>query len=422
MTTPKQNRKIVQTIITIVAIIALIFIAKWYFSDRHATQEPGAMNGHQQQIPSVVADIAMKADLAIPREYVGRVESIQTVDVRPQVAGEIAQVHFKEGSTVKAGQLLFTLDSQQFQATVALRKADLAKAEANYDRAVKYYDRLKAADKRSVSASDLDIAQNDVLQSRAAIEQARASLRLAQIDLGYTKIAAPITGQIGKASFTKGNYVTPAGGSLASIVQIDPIRVAFSLPDRDYLDQFSAFKASGNSVYNASLRLADGKLYPFKGTRDFEDNAMDEKTGTIAVRIRFRNDKGILVPGAMVRVEAKPAKDHVAIVVPQEAILADNQGDYVYSIDANNVVHQSWVTLGAEIGSMREVASGLEEGTKVVVRGLQNVRPEATVNPTMQQQGGVKTPAELAKESTEDIKPLSGDKAAPAGNSSAEGN
>lgn len=421
MTTPKQNRKIVQTAITIVAIIALIFLAKWYLSDRHGAEQQAGMQGGQQQAPSVVAVVAVKADLAIPREYVGRVESIQTVDVRPQVAGEIAQVHFKEGSAVKAGQLLFTLDSQQFQATVALRRADLAKAEANYDRAVKYYDRLKAADKRSVSASDLDIAQNDVLQNRASIEQARASLRLAQIDFGYTKITAPISGQIGKAAYTKGNYVTPAGGALASIVQIDPIRVAFSLPDKDYLDQFSAFKASGSSVYNASLRLADGSLYPFKGTRDFEDNAMDEKTGTIAVRIRFKNDRGVLVPGSMVRVEAKPAKDRVAIVVPQEAILADNQGDYVYSIDESNVVHQSRVALGAEIGSMREVTSGLGEGAKVVVRGLQNIRPEMTVNATMQQQGGVKTPAELAKEATDDLKPLSGDNAGSVANSSAEG-
>lgn len=419
MTTPKQNRKIVQTVVTIVAIVALIFLVRWYLTDMHVAPQQAAMPG--QQIPSVVVNVVTRADLAALREYIGRVESIQTVELRPQVTGEIAQVHFKEGSIVKAGQLLFTLDSQQYQATVALRKADLAKAEANYDRAVKYYDRLKAADKRSVSASDVDIAENDVLQGKAAIEQAKASLRLAQIDLGYTKITAPITGQIGKAAFTKGNYVTPAGAPLASIVQIDPVRVAFALPDRDYLEQLEAFKASGNSVYNATLRLSNGNAYPFKGTRDFEDNTMDDKTGTIMMRIRFKNDRSILIPGSMVRVETKPVKSRVSVVIPQEAILADMQGDYVYTLDGNNVVHQSRVVLGVEAGSMREVTSGLEGGEKIVVRGLQNIRPEVTVNPTLQQTNGNKTPAELAQESVHDVKPVSGDVSKVGGASSAEG-
>ena len=181
--------------------------------------------------PSVVVHVLEKADLAVEKEYIGIVEPIQTVVIKPQVAGEILAVHFKEGSLVKEGEALFTLDARQYEANAALRKADLAKAQANHSWAAKYYERLKSADRRSVSAADLEAAQNNVVQGKAAVEQARASLRLAEIDLGRTKIKAPISGRIGRAEFTKGNYVTPDSSSLATIVQVNPIRVAFALPE-----------------------------------------------------------------------------------------------------------------------------------------------------------------------------------------------
>jgi len=404
MTTPKQNRKIVQAFITIAIIIVVFFCVRWYLGDRQGAPGQGTEPGHQT--PSVVLSEAMKTDLAAPREYIGRVESIQSVEVRPQIAGEINGVHFKEGSTVKAGQLLFSIDDKTQQATAALRKADLAKAEANDDRASRYYERLKAADSRSVSDSDLDVARNDVLQCKAAIEQAKASLRLAQIDLGYTKITAPISGQIGKAFFTKGNYVTPAGGVLAEIVQIDPIRVAFSMPDRDYLEQLDAFKASGSAVLDVAIRLPDGKAYPLRGARDFEDNVMDQRTSTMMMRVRFKNDKGALIPGSMVRVEARPSKSHIAVVIPMEAILADREGDYVYQVDDGNIARMRRVTLGVEAGTMREIISGIDAGERIVVRGLQSLRPDIAVTPMDIKNGAAKTPAELAQESIYDVKPI----------------
>jgi RND family efflux transporter MFP subunit len=351
-------------------------VLKSYSAPRAAVPQAPA----QQAAPSVVLSAAASMDLATEQDYIGRVESAQTVQLKPQVAGQIAEVHFKEGSIVKSGQLLFSIDNKQYQATVDLRKADLAKAEANYDRARKYRDRLNAADKRSVSASDLDIAESDVLQGKAGVDLAKASLRLAQIDLERTKITAPIAGQIGAAFFTKGNYVTPASPALASIVQVDPIRVVFALSDRDYLDAYAQFKSSEN-VYNAKIILSNGVEYPLPGTRDFEENAMDERTGTMTIRLSFKNE-GSLIPGAMVRVRTRPARAHVAVVIPQEAILADAQGDYVYVVDAENVTHQRRVSLGAEEGAMREVVSGLSAGERVVVYGLQSIRPEIKVAPT----------------------------------------
>ncbi len=363
------------------------------------------------QAPVVVLHTVEMADLSVGKEYIGKVEPVQTVSLRPQISGTIKEVHFKEGSTVKAGDLLFSLDDSQFRTNVALRKAELAKAEANHDRALKYSNRLKSADSRSVSASDREMAESDLLQAQAMVQQAKATLQLAQIDLGYTKITSPIDGRVGKALWTKGNYVTPAGTTpLTNIVQINPIRVTFSLPDRDYMDQFEAFRGSEASVYDAVVRLANGDIYPGKGVRDFENNVMDDRTGTIQVSLRFENGEGTLVPGAMVRLEAKPAKSRVVPVIPQSTVMSDGQGDFVYTVDGENTVHAKRISLGSSTGDMVEVVSGLERGERIVLLGLQSIRPEIKVSPIDGHNGGTKTPAEMAMESGYDLKPLSSDK------------
>ena len=324
-----------KTVITVIVLIAAVFLIKNYVLK--GGEAPQQQQAHAPQAPHVVVTPVEKADLAIGREYIGRVEPIQTVSIRPQTDGELLRVHFRDGAYVRAGATLFTIDSRQHEANVELSKAELMRAEANYDRAQKYFERLKSSDTRSVSAADLERAESDAAQSRAAIEQAKASLKLAQIHLGYTTIKAPISGRIGKAIFTKGNYVSPASGTLATIVQTDPVRVTFALPDRDYLKQLEAFSSTANSVYDASIRLADGSEYPLKGERDFEDNKMDGQTGTIQVSMRFKNSEGRLTPGAVVNVITKPAQGFIALVIPQEAVMTDSEGDYVYSVDSSNM-------------------------------------------------------------------------------------
>lgn len=418
MTDMEQNDKKIQadrprknwgsTLVALLLIGALAYFGKTYFLDK-AAQAPRAPRV-EQPAPAVILYPVRKADLSVGREYVGRVEPIQTVSLKPQISGEIEKVNFKDGSMVKSDELLFTLDDRQYRATVALRKAELAKAEANYDRAVKYDKRLKAADKRSVSASDIELSESDVLQSRAVVQQAKATLQLAEINLGYTRIKAPITGLVGKAALTKGNYVTPAGAELTTIVQTDPIRVTFSLPDRDYLDQLAAFKSSKDPVYDATVRLANGNLYPVRGIRDFENNMMDPRTGTMTVSLRFDNPRGALVPGSMVRVTARPAHSHIAMIIPQATVMTDAEGDFVYTVDGEDTVHVARISLGAEIGTNYEVKSGLEEGEQVILYGIQAVRPGAKVRPmTESKETSAKTPAELAAESVYDLKPISSD-------------
>lgn len=357
-----------------VVVIAVVFFGykAWKDGSSQPVQQAAAE-------PVVIVRQVEKFDASsVPSEYVGRVESIQSVSVKPQISGEIAKVCFKEGSVVKAGQLLFQIDPKQYEATVQLRKAELQQAEANLVTAEKYYKRVTAASERAVSATDRDTAEGNFLQAKAAVAQAKAALKLAQIDLGYCRITSPITGKIGRALYTKGNYVTPQITELASIVQMDPIRVSYPLPDRDYLDQLSLFKEDG-SIYNTSLILSNGEKYDVPGKRDFENNRVDQTTGTIMMRLRFANKEGMLIPGEMVRVFTKPVKSHIVNAVPQTAVMADEQGDYVYVINADNTARQARVTLGREFGELREVTSGVEAGENVAVAGLQRLRPGAKV-------------------------------------------
>ena len=357
-----------------VVVIAVVFFGyrAWKDGSSQPVQQAAAE-------PVVIVRQVEKFDASsVPSEYVGRVESIQSVSVKPQISGEIAKVCFKEGSVVKAGQLLFQIDPKQYEATVQLRKAELQQAEANLVTAEKYYKRVTAASERAVSATDRDTAEGNFLQAKAAVAQAKAALKLAQIDLGYCRITSPITGKIGRALYTKGNYVTPQITELASIVQMDPIRVSYPLPDRDYLDQLSLFKEDG-SVYNTSLILSNGEKYNVPGKRDFENNRVDQTTGTIMMRLRFANKEGMLIPGEMVRVFTNPVKSHIVNAVPQTAVMADEQGDYVYVINADNTARQARVTLGREFGELREVTSGVEAGENVAVAGLQRLRPGAKV-------------------------------------------
>ena len=387
------------------AILLAVFLGYLYLAGG-GESAARAQNQPQFVPPTVIVHRVGNADLAAGSEYIGKVESIQAASLRPQVAGEIAKVHFKEGSFVEAGDLLFTLDNKQYLAAVELRRADLARAEASLERASKYYDRLNAADKRSVSATDLDVAANDVLLGKAGVAQAKAALKLAQIDLENTKIAAPISGQIGKAEFTKGNYVSPSSPPLADIVQLDPIRVAFALSDIDYLRQLNALKSGDGSIYKSTLRLPDGTVYPFGGERDFEDNTMDSRTGTIVIRLRFENDRGLLVPGSMVRVAVKPIQSHVSPVIPQEAILADQEGDYVYVVGGDKIATLRRIKSGSEFGSMREVVFGLQADEDIIMQGLQSIRPNLPVNPVVpRNRAEDDSPAARARESGYDVRP-----------------
>mgnify|MGYP000954783290 FL=1 len=396
-----KNSKQKVRILKIAAVVIVAVLAGFAVKNYMRPDSSAKAANMQPPAPAVVLYKVSERDLSPSRSFIGKVEAIQSVSLKSQVSGEIRSVNFKEGAFVKSGQPLFTIDSSRYQATSDLRKAELEQAEAALTKAEKYLERVKAADKRSISASDIDAAESAFLQAKATVSQAKAALKIAEIDLAHTRITSPITGRIGAAVYTKGNYVTPSSETLATIVQMDPIRVALALPDKDYLNQLEQFRKNG-PVYRTTLVLSNGRELDVQGERDYESNKVDERTGTMEMVIRFPNPEGILIPGSMVRVGTKPVESGLSIVIPQESILADSQGSYVFTVDKNNIAHQTRIELGEEVGIMRKVLKGLKPGDSVIRIGLQNVRPEAPVAPA-QTDTETKTAAEMAGQSEEDL-------------------
>ncbi|MBQ3653253.1 MAG: efflux RND transporter periplasmic adaptor subunit [Synergistaceae bacterium] len=323
------------------------------------------------QAINVKVQKAQEGTIDNTREYIGTVEAIQRVVIKPELSAKISKLHFSEGSFVKSGATLFTLDSSQFSANVALRKAQLARAQAALDRAQRYMKRLKAADKRSVPASDIDTAEDDIRQAQASVAEAKANLQLAQIDLNRTRITAPISGVIGRAGFTKGNYVSPSS-ELAVIIQMNPIRVLFSVSEADYSSWLK-------NSYTASLTLADGSAYDASNTgrMDFSDNTVNTSTGTIAIRWSFDNDNSTLLPGSTVRITLTPLQEQRAVMIPQASVLADIDGSYVYVVEGDTAHVRRVKSLGVSSG--KTAVDGVRAGELVVEGGTQMLSDGAKV-------------------------------------------
>ncbi len=343
---------------------------------------PPSMGPPQMPPAAVVAQVVLESRLELPREYIAQVEPMQSVQIRSEVSGYLKQVHFIEGSTVEAGDLLFTIDPSQYEAVVAVREAEVAQAQAEQVRAGKFIERMHGADVRSISQADLDSAESALLRADAALKQANANLNLAKIDLDYTAVKAPIRGQIGIAEVTKGNYVT-SEDRLARLVQTDPVRVVFSLTDREFLTfrQAELLDAAESPV--ATVRLPNGTVFPTSGKKDFDDNEMNPQTGTIAVRYAFENTGGLLVAGGYVTIILQNQEAEKGIRIPQKAVLIDSQGSCVLTVDEAGVVSRQTIVSGEQIGADVVVRFGLDVGDCVVVEGVQKARPGAVVVVTL---------------------------------------
>jgi len=375
--------KTLSYLIGIAVAVAAGFFAHSLMGPGQVLQAP--MAGGQRPQPKVVAQVIGMTPLDTQDKYIAMVESIQDVVVKPEVSGYLDEVRFKEGDLVKQGELLFTIDKRRYQATVEVRQAELAQARAELERATKYLNRLRAASERSISQTDFDTAESAEQQARAAVQQAHATLNLAKLDLSFCEIHAPISGRIGAALVTKGNYVTPASGELAKIVQMDPIRVVFSMTDRSYVSLRQREVSGTADDYAAKVLLPNKTLYGGVGSKAFADNEMNAQTGTIALRFLFDNPDGLLIPGSYVNIFLEKTQRPMGLSVPQQALLVDAQGDYVLTADDNGLLSVTRVTLGKTLGRDREVLSGLKEGDRVVIEGLLKVQPGVTAQVTLQE-------------------------------------
>ena len=316
------------------------------------------------------------------RSYPGRVVPIAQVNVVPQVSGEILEVGFENGSVVKAGQLLYRLDQVKYEAAVKNAEAKVAECKANLSYAELSYTRhKKLLDSRAVSLDAVDNALSQRDSSRAALAAAQAELVAARDDLKHCRIVAPINAKIGSTAFTKGNYVTTSSGTLVTLVQYRPIRVRFSISNREFLQMFGGSTESLKRDGEVSIVLADGREYTEPGGIEYTENSSDELTDTMQVYACFNNEAFNLKPGGTVTVKLAAKKGVKRPAIPPTAILQDTQGPYVWALDADGKVSRRTVARGDLDGDWLFIEKGLKAGETIVADGAHKVRKGDTVKP-----------------------------------------
>jgi membrane fusion protein (multidrug efflux system) len=331
--------------------------------------------------PSVVVTPVTEQNIAPSFGNIGHVMAIQSVKIVARVNAFINDVNFKQGSVVKTGQVLFTLQPEQFQAALQTAQATLAAAQAALQNAELVYERAQHLNTTGFEAqSDLDAALASRNEDQANVLSAQASLANAALNLSYCTIIAPIDGRIGVVALTKGNLVTTTTGTLATINQLDPIRVVFSVSADSPI--LAAERESVGSQFAISLDLPGGQPYPFKGKIVFLDNQVNSSTGTVNVYADFPNPNGDLLPGAYVNVDTAPAQAREALLVPVTAVQTDQNSQYVLIVGPDHKVVQKAVTLGEQIAQNFVVESGVSLGEQVIVDGIQKVKVGQTVAST----------------------------------------
>lgn len=333
--------------------------------------------------PEVQVTAAVQRNVPIYVEFVGQTRGSKEVDVRSRVEGYLDTVNFQEGSFIRKGQLLYTIDPRPFREAQAQAKGQLAQAEAQLGKARDDVLRYKPlVEQNAIPRQDYDTAVSHQEAAKASVEAAQAVVNKAELELGFTRITAPMGGLIGKTEINPGNLVGRQVTLLTSISDIDPIHVRFSISEQEYLRLVRAREKEpdkeGRTV-PLELLLADGSTHPYEGGVVFAERTIDPTTGTLQLEASFPNPDNTLRPGLFARIRAAVEVRKGAILVPQKAV-QELQATYnVAVVSANDNVEVRPVTPGPRVDSMWIIDKGLNPGERVVVEGLQKVRPGMTV-------------------------------------------
>lgn len=317
------------------------------------------------------------------QDFSGRLEAVERVEIRPQVSGVLTQVHFKDGAAVRKGDVLFTIDPRPFAAEVARAEAQLAAAEAR----VAYTASDLARSERliadnAVSRRDLEEKQNAARDAAAGVQAARAALRIARLNLEYTTIKAPIDGRMSRAEVTIGNLVSTTGGpALTTLVSSDRIYAAFDVDEQTFLKSVNPARTAKGTSLPVHLGLADNDGYSTQGRIHSVDNRLDTTSGTIRVRAIFDNPDGRLVPGLYARIRLGSDTPREAVLIDDRAVGTDQDKRFVLVVGDENRTAYREVRLGKLQEGLRVVEDGLKPGERIVVNGLQRVRPGDPVTP-----------------------------------------
>ena len=341
-------------------------------------QPADAQGGPPPAAPVSVAP-AVQRPVADSEEFSGRLEATDFVELRPRISGTVEQVHFRDGASVKKGDLLFSIDARPFEAELARAQSLLTAAKARQELARSELARAKTLlEAQAVSRQEYDQLASGARTSQADIQTAEAALRVARLNLGYAQVRAPIAGRTSRANITAGNLVDDKT-VLTSIAGVGRVYAYFDSSERTYLQLKSA--AAGDKAPKVRLGLANEQGFPHAGTVDFIDNRLNPQTGAIRMRASFDNAKGQFTPGLAVKLRMESASAVDAVLVPERAIGTDQTKKFVYVVGANGQPQFHEVKLGALIDGMRVVQSGVKAGENVVVDGLQRVMPGVPVSP-----------------------------------------
>ena len=336
--------------------------------------------------PAVGVQAAAMKGVSRSAEFVGRIKAINTVQLRARVEGFLEQVPFTEGDEVKPGQLLYQIETVQYQAQLDQAKANLAAARAQELNAQLQYNRAAELVKRqNISQATVDQDKANLDAAKANVMQTEAAATLAQVNLGYTSIKAPIEGRIGRTAFDQGNLVNPASGVLATIVSQDPTYVLFPVSIRQVEEARAASRQEGSQLttqIEILVRLPDGQEYPHPGVWNYTDPQVDQQTDTVTVRGTLPNPDRELVDGQFVTVLVRERAQQPRLVIPQAALQVDQAGSYVLVVDGDHKAEIRRVKTGAEQQADVVIESGLKEGEEVIVDGVQKVRPGQVVQST----------------------------------------
>ena len=330
-------------------------------------------------------------------EYTGRFVAKQRVEVRARVSGYLDSVHFTEGQLVESGQLLFVIDQRPFVAQVERARADVARAQTQYKLAQLEFERGQRLEKsRAMSRETLEERRAERDSAQAQVEAAQAVLRTAELDLGFTEVRAPMGGRVSDIRVDVGNVIS--GGSadstlLTTIVSLDPIELEIEASESEFmrytrLDSEGRRKSSRDVQNPVEARLIDEEGWPHKGRMTFVDNELDPVTGTMLGRATFPNPDHVLLPGMFARARLYGEGEHEAVLIPDEAIVADQATKLVMVVKPDNVVEARPVLLGGLYEGLRIVREGLSAADRIVVNGIQRARPGQPVTPVDAGQDG----------------------------------
>ncbi len=364
-------------IITIVAIVlALIFgrmlVSQW---DKVKTTKQRML----AKTPSVTVAEVQTEEVERQFTATARVMAKYRVEVLARISGYLTKSYFKEGDYVKAGQLLFEIEPQEYEYAASKAKANLNNAQSQYDyydKQLKRYKELVQQDYIARSDYDNILSQRDAF--KAQVESAKSAYNDAERNLGYTRVKSPVNGRVGMISVTEGNYVSMNSGPLTTINSSEPMYVTFPLESKDFAELVRIDK-SANINRDVEFIFSSGEKYKYKGVQDFHDNEIDESTGTITMRATFPNPDDALIQGDFGRVIIySKSKDNVP-VVPQTATMENQEGRFVYILDEDNLPRMSYIKTSGEKNSKWIISSGVNAGDRIVTSGLQKVIPGSPV-------------------------------------------